>query len=246
MMRATQNDKWKMLPGGTTLFPLVTVAFGIMLAGCVAGTASAKKPEKTIATPDGRPVRKVYIDAGSPVMANAATVQLNQDTCLTIVSSPKQADAVLELGIALPMVAGDEAGGPDVFGSKPQAQTLGNAHNSSPKRSASATCSDGKGGSSCTSSYSAQGGELPEQPAADWTGGLGPSYTVSLALPGSRSQDLWDPDGRKKHSSWSNQLREAAGCPVCPGKRFDPRHEKMTYREWMQTTCPGVLRAGSR
>ncbi|MGH9615552.1 MAG: hypothetical protein ACRD28_02340, partial [Acidobacteriaceae bacterium] len=153
---------------------------------------------------------------------------------------------VLELGIALPAVAGDDGGGPDVFGSKAQPQTLGNAH-SSPKRSVSATCSDGKGGShACTSSYSAQGGELPEQPAADWTGGLGPSYTVSLALPGSSSQDLWDPDGRKKHSSWSNQLREAAGCPVCPGKRFDPRREKMPYREWMQTTCPGILRVGSQ
>ncbi len=217
------------------------VFFGILLLGCALGTASAaKKNEKTLATPEGKPVRTVYVDAGSVVMANAATAQLSQDTCLTTVSDPKQADAVLEVGIALPSVGGDSGGGPDVFGSKPRTQSLGNAH-SKPKRSASVTCSDSKGESGgCTTPYSAQGGELPVQPAADWTEGMGPSYTVSLASPGNRSQDLWDPDGRRKRSSWSNQLRQAAGCPVCPGERFNPRHDKMTYRQWMQAKCPGV------
>ena len=118
------------------------------------GTGWAKKAEKSLTTANGKPVRNVYVDAGSPVMANAATTRLDQDTCLTIVSTPKQADAILEVGIALPSVGGDSGGGSDVFGSQPKAQTLGNAH-SSPKRSASATCSDGKGGTmDCKSSYS--------------------------------------------------------------------------------------------
>ncbi len=228
------------------ILPMLPIIFGMLLVGCALGTASAKKAEKTLTTPDGKPVRTVYVDAGSVVMANAASTQLSQDTCLTIVSNPKQADAVLEVGIALPSVAGADAGGADVFGSKPHAQMLGNAH-SKPKRSASVTCSDGKGESGgCTTAYSAQGGELPIQPAADWTEGMGPSYTVSLASPGNSSQDLWDPDGRRKHSSWSNQLREAAGCPVCPGERFNPRRDRMTYRQWIQAKCPDVLPSATK
>ena len=59
-----------------------------------AGSGSAKKAERTLTTPAGKPVRKVYVDAGTPVMANAATTRLDQDTCLTVVSSPKEADAI--------------------------------------------------------------------------------------------------------------------------------------------------------
>jgi hypothetical protein len=232
------------VPGGRGRSSILPVVFGMVFVCCITGTASAKKAETTLTTADGKPVRKVYVDAGTAAMANAATARLNQDTCLTIVSSPTQADAVLEVGIALPSVGSDSAGGPDVFGSQPKPQTLGNAH-SSPKRSASATCSDGKGGTvACTSSYSVQGGDAPEQPASDWTQGLAPSYTVSLASPGNDSQDLWDPNGRSKHASWSDQLREAAGCPVCQGEAFNPRREKMTYRQWMQAKCPNVLSSG--
>lgn len=248
MTRAAHNARGNMLRGRLAGPSMLPIFFGILLVGSALGMAfGAKKTDKTLATPDGKPVRKVYVDADSVAMANAATTQLNQDTCLTIVSNPTQADAVLEVGIALPSVAGDDADGPDIFGSKPHAQTLGNAHSSGPKRTASATCSDGKGGSgACTTSYSAQGGELPEQPAADWTEGLGPSYTVSLASPGNSSQDLWDPDGHIKHASWSDQLRQAAGCPVCPGERFNPRRDKMTYRQWMDAKCPDVLPATTK
>lgn len=219
---------------------------GIVVFCCMSGTGSAKKAERILTTSAGKPVRKVYVDAGSPVMANAATTQLDQDTCLTIVSNPKQADAILEVGIALPNVGGDSGGGPDIFGSHPKAHTLGNAHSSS-KRSVSATCSDGKGGTvACSSAYSVQGGEAPQQPAADWTQGISPNYTVSLASSEDSTQELWDPDGRKKHSSWSDQLRQAAGCPVCPGQEFNPRRDKMTYRQWMQTKCPDVLAGEAR
>lgn len=225
--------------------PVLPIVLGILVFCYMPGTGSAKKAGRALTTADGKPVRKVYVDAGTPVMANAASARLDQDTCLTIVSSPKQADAILQVGIALPSVGGDSAGGPDVFGSQPKAQTLGNAH-SSPKRSASATCSDGKGGTmACSSSYSVRGGEAPEQPAADWTQGITPNYTVSLASSEDSTQDLWDPDGRQKHSSWSDQLREAAGCPVCPGQEFNPRRDKMTYRQWMQAKCPNVLTKGA-
>ncbi|MGB8481609.1 MAG: hypothetical protein WCE63_22630 [Acidobacteriaceae bacterium] len=245
MTRDLYNARRNMLPGRLVNSPMRLIVLGMLIFCCMPGTGSAKKAERTLTTPDGKPVRKVYVDAGTTVMANAATAQLNQDTCLTIVSSPKQADAILEVGIVLPSVGGDSPGGSDVFGSKPHTQTMGNAH-SSPKRSASATCSDGKGGTvACTSSYSVQGGEAPEQPAADWTQGISPNYTVSLASTGNDSQDLWDPDGRIKHASWSDQLREAVGCPVCPGEAFNPRRDKMTYRQWMQAKCPNVLPGGS-
>ena len=245
MTRAALNARGNMRRGMRMRSSMLPIGCGILVFCFMPGTGSAKKAERTLTTASGKPVRKVYVDAATPVMANAAITQLDQDTCLTIVSSPKQADAILEVGIALPSVGGDSAGGSDVFGSQPKAQTLGNAH-SRPKRSASATCSDGKGGTvACTSAYSAQGGEAPEQPAADWTQGISPDYTVSLASPGNDSQDLWDPDGRIKHASWADQLREAVGCPVCPGEPFNPRRDKMTYRQWMQAKCPNVLNAAA-
>lgn len=224
---------------------MLPVICGVLAFCCMPAMGSAKKGERTLTTENGKPVRNVYVDAGSPVMANAAITRLDQDTCLTIVSSPKQADAILEVGIALPSVGGD-SGGSDVFGSQPKAQTLGNGH-SNAKRSASATCSDGKGGTvACTSSYSVQGGDAPEQPAANWTQGISPNYTVSLAASENSTQDLWDPNGREKHSSWSDQLREAVGCPVCPGDEFNPRRDKMSYRQWMREKCPNVLASSAK
>ena len=244
MTRAALNVQGTMRAGRRMRASMRSVGLGIVVFCCLPGTGSAKKAEKTLTAADGKPVRKVFVDAGTPAMANAAILRLNQDTCLTIVSSPKQADAIVEVGIALPSVGGGSGGGPDVFGSEPKAQTLGNAH-SSPKRSASATCSDGKGGTmDCKSSYTV-GGDAPEQPAADWTQGITPNYTVSLASSENSTQDLWDPNGREKHSSWSNQLREAVGCPVCPGEEFNPRHDKMSYRQWMQEKCPNVLNSAA-
>lgn len=245
-MRATLNVRGNSFWARLAVSSIVPILFGILLFSSLPGVGWARKAERTVTTPDGKPVRKVYVDAGTPVMANAATTRLDQDTCLTAVSSPKQADAILEVGIALPFVGGDSVGGSDVFGSQPKAQSLGNAH-SKPKRSASATCSDGKGGTvACTSAYSVQGGEAPEQPAADWTQGLSPNYTVSLASSEDSTQDLWEPNGRERHSSWSDQLRQAVGCPVCPGEPFNPRRDKMTYRQWMQAKCPNVLTAGTK
>lgn len=238
MTRDAQDACGNLLSGG----PIFSIVFGIVLAGCIVGTASARKTEKTLTTPDGRPVRKIYIDAGTAGMAASATAQLSQDTCLTLVSSPQQADAVLELSIALP-VGGDSGGG--FGGSGSQTQSFGHAHHR-PKRTASASCSDGNGSTSCASASSVQGAGAAPEPAADWTRNIGPSYTVSLVSPGNDEQDLWDPDGHEKHSSWSNQLREAAGCPVCPGERFNPRRDKMTYRQWMQAKCPGLLTAEAR
>ena len=241
MTRAALNARGNMRRGMRMRSSMLPIGCGILVFCFMPGTGSAKKAERTLTTASGKPVRKVYVDAATPVMANAAITQLDQDTCLTIVSSPKQADAVLEVGIALPFVGGDSGGGSDVFGSHPKAQSLGNAH-SRAKRSASATCSDGKGGTmACTSAYSVQGGEAPEQPAADWTQGLAPNYTVSLASSENSTQDLWDPNGRERHSSWSDQLRQAVGCPVCPGEEFNPRRDKMPYRQWMQAKCPDVL-----
>ncbi|MGC1869825.1 MAG: hypothetical protein WA700_02600 [Acidobacteriaceae bacterium] len=244
MKRAVLNARGTMRSGSGMSTRMLPIVCGILVFCSIPGTGAAKKAERTLTTADGKSVRTVYVDAATPVMANAAITRLDQDTCLTIVSSPKQADAILEVGIALPSVGGD-SGGPDIFGSQPKAQTLGNAH-SSPKRSASATCSDGKGGTmACTSAYSAQGGDAPEQPAADWTQGITPNYTVSLAPAEDSTQDLWDPNGREKHSSWSDQLREAVGCPVCPGEEFNPRRDKMSYRQWMQAKCPNVLKAAA-
>jgi hypothetical protein len=195
-----------------------------------------KKPSKPITTVDGRPIRKIYIYSASPDMTSSAANQLAQDTCLTTVTERKQADAVLNLGIALHAITNGLAT-PNVFGPSARPQTMGNA-NPSPQRSVSATCSDSKGGG-CTGSYSAPTGDIAALPSGSWPGNAGGNLDVSLASPEKTSQELWEPNAHSK-DYWSDQLRIDAGCPVCPDERFD-RHKYKTYRNWIQDKCPTVL-----
>ena len=216
-----------------------------LLAGSAATPAWARKSYRTIAKANGAPIRTVYVDAESAIAADSAVTQLHDDTCLTVVSKPTQADAVLEVGMALPAVGGGGGSSQDGFGSSSQAPMLGGGTKKKPKRRASATCSDGKETGACTSSDSIQGGDAAPEQAATWTGNVGSALDVSLVSPANASDELWQAEERSKHS-WSEQLRVAAGCPVCPGERFDPKHDKMTYRQWMQTKCPNVLAAATR
>lgn len=211
---------------------------GISLLWIAASSAAwVKKSAKTVTAPNGQPIRKVYIRSASPDSTNSAAGQLAQDTCLVTVPSPKQADAVLDLSIALPSVGGGLAQ-PDIFGSSPHAQTMGNP-GKGPERSASANCTDSKGKSGCTGSYNAPAGDIAAQPAAEWPGGTGANLDVSLASSADASQELWEPDAHSK-KPWSDQLRVAVGCPVCPNGHFN-RHKFQTYKEWIQAECPAVL-----
>ncbi len=218
--------------------------FALFCVGiCVPVSWCAKKPSKGVTTANGAPVRKVYIQAGSPEMASSAATQLTQDTCLTTVPDASQADAVLDVGIALPGLDGGGFTPPDGSDSSPHPHTMGGGNNKpKPERSFSATCSDGKESRGCgsSSSYTAPRGGLA-QPAAEWAGNVGSQLDVSLASPADSSQEIWAPDQRSK-KSWSDQLRAAAGCPVCPDDHFNPR-KYPTYRQWMQEKCPAVLAA---
>ncbi len=201
----------------------------------------AKVPSKTVTTVDGRPIRKVYIHSASPAMARSAAYQLTHNTCLIEVPDSKQADAVLDVGIALPVIGSGGVATPGVFGPSARAQTAGNDQ-AKPQRSVSATCSDSRAGSGgCNSSYSVQGGEIAPLPAAGWRGDAGANLDVSLASPEKTAQELWEPDARSK-KTWSDQLRIAAGCPVCPDGHFD-RHKDKSYRDWIQAKCPSIVAA---
>lgn len=211
------------------------LAISGMLGIVLVPSYAAKKPVKTISTPDGRPIRKVYIRTASQQTAASVTTELTQDTCLTIVSDESQADAVLDVGMNLPRLGGLPPQ-PNVFVPSATAQTLGNSK-MEPQRTATVNCSNGKEGG-CTGTDTIQGGDLGE----DLPPGFGKTDSrqdVSLISTGKDSQQLWQPDNRGKRS-WSDQLRRAAGCPVCPGEHFRP-HKKRTYREWIQAKCPSVL-----
>lgn len=208
-----------------------------LLCLTLAGAAWAKKQPKTATTVDGRPIRKVYVLSASADTSTSVATQLTEDTCLTAVSKQSEADAVLDVGISLPDVGGGLPM-PNVFAPSTQEQTLGNAK-AQPQRSASANCTDRKDGG-CTGSSTGQGGD----PAVQLGSSLGSEGSagkldISLASPGKASQELWEPDAHTKRS-WADQLRVAAGCPVCPGEPFK-RHHGRNYREWMQAKCPGVL-----
>ena len=179
-------------------------------------------------------------------MANAASTRLDQDTCLTVVSSPKEADAILEVGIALPSVGGDSGGGgTDVFGSQPKAQTLGNAHSNVQKE--------------CLRNLQRWQGWNHRLQVVQFAGrrrsgaaclGLDAGYLSQLhGFAGSVGRQHAGSVG----SEWARKTCVlerpiARGCrmPGVPGsKSFNPKRDKMSYRQWMQAKCPNVLNYGS-
>ena len=199
-----------------------------------------KKSSRTIVTPDGSPVRKVYIQSAVPGATAQVAAQLSRDTCLTVVQSARQADAVVDIGVALPNIEGGSPT-PNFIGASPSAtpQTLGNAK-SGPERSTSVNCSDRKNGG-CTTTSKADGGSLTGVTSLGESEGSAAAYDVSLASVGSATSELWEPDTSRKQP-WADQLRVAAGCPVCPGEHFDRRKYK-SYREWMKEKCPTMMSA---
>lgn len=222
---------------------------GWMAQGCVAGVIllaggmaalpawGGKKKTESAVTANGGPIRKVFVRAASTDMVSAASTQLLNDTCLTTVQDPRQADAVLDVGMGLPSVGSSDPSMPDVFAqSTPHAQTLGN-DKSRVQASASATCTDAKDGG-CSGTSTTPAGVLSAT-SGGWQPDSGAKLDVSLDSTGNAVQELWSPNDRSKHS-WSDQLREAAGCPVCPGGHSN-RHRYKTYREWIQAECPSVL-----
>lgn len=208
---------------------------------CCSGTGwSRKKSTQTIATPDGSPVRKVYIQSAVPGATEQVAAQLSRDTCLIVVQSAKQADAVVNIGVALPSIEGNSST-PNFIGASPSAtpQTLGNAK-SGPERSTSVNCSDKKDGG-CNTTSKMDGGSLTGQTTLGASEDSRAAYDVSLASVGGATSELWEPDTSRKQP-WADQLRVAAGCPVCPGEHFDRRKYK-SYREWMMEKCPTMMTA---
>ncbi len=211
----------------------------ILLLG---GSASARHREiRVVTTADGRPIRKVAVQApGLAGQSASVAAQITQDTCLTVVLDEKQADAVVDIGMALPSVAADNPTGPDIFASAPHAQTMGKRGHTGMKASASATCTDDKG-RGCSGSYSPEPGNLASATGPAWVKDAAPGLDISLASVGPQVQELWEPDAKSKRS-WSEQLRIAAGCPVCPGSHFNPRRDG-SYRAWIAAKCPAELAA---
>jgi len=214
---------------------IAQAAIVLLLLAVAAPLLAARKPKKQLTATDGQPIRKVFIRAASPETARSVAASLAQDTCLTLVPKEEQADAVLDAGVALPGIGGVMPA-PNVFVPSATTQPLSNSKNGH-IHSASVTCNNDKS-SGCGSSDNLQGGDLgPELPPgfADADSRL----DISLISTGKASQELWEPENSKKRP-WTDQLRVAVGCPVCPGKHFNRKRDK-SYRDWMHAECPEVL-----
>lgn len=225
-----------------TLRQVIAVAAGVVFCGILVPDCAAKKPIKTISTPDGRPVRKVYIRTASEQTANSVREDLAQDTCITPVTDENQADAVLDVSMILPGAGGGPPM-PSVFVPSVTAPTQRNSKNGH-VHSTSVTCSDSRDSGGCFPSNNTQGGELGEDLPRGFARTGGSGLDVSLISTGKASQQLWEPEARNKRP-WVDQLRRAAGCPVCPGQHFRPRKQR-TYRDWIQEKCPSVLASGAK
>ena len=225
-----------------TLRQLIAVAAGVVFCGMLVPDCAAKKPVKPISTPDGRPIRKVYIRTASAQTANSVREDLEQDTCITPVTDENQADAVLDVS----MILAGAVGGPpmpSVFVPSITAPTQRDSKNGH-VHSTSVTCSDSGESGGCVPSNNTQGGELGEDLPRGFARTGGSGVDVSLISTGKASQQLWEPESRSKRP-WADQLRRAVGCPVCPGKQFRRRKQR-TYRAWIQEECPGVLESGAK
>lgn len=188
----------------------------------------------TVTNPAGNPIRKVYVRTQSPQSVSNAIARLAQDTCLTIVPSPKDADAILNLGQALrePVVSGMPT--PHVFGPSARGEAT-DSLNSRGQRNPTPPC-DNRRSTGCATPQ----GDVTSPPSG-WPGDADGDLSISLASVGPDSQELWEPR-RQTRKSWTHQLRIAVGCPVCPGERYD-RHKYKSYRNWIQKQCPSMLEA---
>ena len=223
------------ISGGLLAPPPIWLGIALLLIVTAAPTWA--KSSRTLTTANGKLIRKVYIYTDSPVTTDSAATQLTQDTCLTVVTQPSQADAILQLGMVLPMVA-ENGGRPDASGAAVHKKKKSKNKNGS-HSGVSVTCNNDD--ESCGSLPTGAVG--PEQNAR-WTGNVGGNEDVTLVSTASEADELWEPDAHTKQS-WSDQLRVAVGCPVCPGDHFNARRDK-TYQAWMQTNCPGVLAGGNQ
>jgi hypothetical protein len=229
--------------------PLVRIVWVLFVFHACAALA-AKKTAKPLTTPDGRPIRMVYVHASSADVAAAARIQLRYDTCLTPASQPAQADAVLQFSVPLPAVSQDSLTGPNIFASPVGPQTLENGlqapankdgaqQNTAPQKSASFQCTSGKGGKQCSGSYDLPAGDIADLPQQAEAASSLSGMDVLLTTPDPASQQIWEAVPHKKQS-WTDQLRAAVGCPVCPGGHFD-RHRYKNYSNWIQQRCKEVL-----
>ena len=212
-----------------------------LLTACLLTSAAwgAKKPEKTLSTSDGRPIRKVLVHAYSKAVADATQVQLQRDTCLTPVTQASDADAVLNLSVALPAFDSQPTAGPNPFARPVQGQTPANKDDG--KKTVSLNCSSDKNGKSCAQSSNIPAGDIADLQTSNGAGGGSAGVDVSLLTTGGSGSgsELWAP---KEHSKqvWTDQLRAAAGCPVCPGEHFNRQRDK-SYRQWIEQRCKSVL-----
>lgn len=204
--------------------------------GCTFLAWAKKAPPKTITAPDGSPLRKLYIQTGAPDAALFVAAQLEQETCLTAVSNVKDADAVLDLGVALPTVGGGPPT-PNIFGPSAKAQTLENAKDNS-HLSTTVTCNDNKGNKNCVAANDVPAGDISALTPSGMPAGAGAQYDITVVSKLDSATQLWSPQTGGKHP-WTDQLRVAAGCPVCPKKRFDRRKYK-TYQEWIRSCGPSA------
>lgn len=219
--------KSRVMPGLLAVCVLTSMAWG------------AKKSAKTVMTPDGRPIRKVWIQAYSAAAASAAQAQLTRDTCLAVVPQASEADAVLDLSVALPSAdSSTPLPEPNAFARQVEGQTPANK-NDGEKKSASFNCTSGKGAENCANSYAVPAGDIADLPASPKAGGSPPGMDVSLLTASTGGAELWEPREHSKQP-WTDQLRATVGCPACPGEHFNRRRDK-SYRQWIEERCKNVL-----
>lgn len=228
-------SRLKMLGNGYVFRLVALVCIGVALP-MLAGT----KNSKPLTTPDGHPIRKVFIRTASAHTGSTVAADLARNTCLTAVSNENQADAVLDVGVALPGL-GAMPPTPSVFTPSVNGQRLSNPKNK-PERTVTASCTSGSNGG-CIGSNGMQADDLGTDLPPNFVA-TGSRIDVSLIALGKGSQKIWAPREKSKRG-WADQLRKAAGCPVCPGHRFNRRHYK-NYSDWVQAKCPDVLASGSR
>lgn len=223
---------------------------GVLIVSSASVALAAKKPAKPLTTPDGRPIRTVYVHAFSADVADAARIQLRRDTCLTPTPQPNPADAVLQFSVPLPTGSQDSLAEPNIFapavgpqtlenGLKPVANKNDSSQNTAPQKSASFNCTSGKGGKQCSSSYDLPAGDIADLPSQTGMVEGASGMDIFLTTAGPAPQQIWESAPRKKQS-WTDQLRAAVGCPVCPGEHFD-RHRYKNYSDWIEQRCKNML-----
>jgi len=206
-----------------------------LLLAVLAASGIASAQTKCEASINGYRIRTVYVTGNQFNAVVWAYKHLSEETCMTPVTDPAKADAILETINPYQSASQQPSDGPLTVTCSSSA--------------GSSSCIDSEGNEldvdcdssgNCSSYYGPSPGVAILHAFDEWVKNASYQAEVKLYTPDHKL--IWKSETQKGatwHDLWPDKLREATGSPVCPRNPFSA-HRYKNYRQWASERC-GVV-----